>query len=263
MNNLTETRYTILVVDDNEDILEMIAGDLANTFRVAKALSNKEALNLLEKQPVDLVISDVNLPHVNGFSLCVELKADIAYSHIPFVILTDKSNIESKIESLNYGADAYIEKPISTAHLLAQVNSLIRNRQHVYEHYSQSVLVTRSSITSNKSDHVFLERINRVVVDHLSDPKLCVDLLADKMNMSRPTLYRKIKSISNLSPNELINISRLKKATEYLLNGDLKIYEISTLVGFNSSSHFTRNFQKHFGVSPKDYVHSLEDQHPK
>jgi len=110
---------------------------------------------------------------------------------------------------------------------------------------------------------VFLERINRVVVDHLSDPKLCVDLLADKMNMSRPTLYRKIKSISNLSPNELINISRLKKATEYLLNGDLKIYEISTLVGFNSSSHFTRNFQKHFGVSPKDYVHSLEDQHPK
>ncbi|GGH08156.1 response regulator transcription factor [Sphingobacterium alkalisoli] len=254
MYNNDITRSTILVADDHQDILDFLAEDLGEHYDVVKANNGQEVLNLIADHHVDLIVSDIMMPYIDGYELCTRLKENISYSHIPFIMLTAKNNLQSKIEGLKYGADAYVEKPFSPSYLQAQIDSLLRNRRHMRQHYSQSPIVPLNSIALNKSDRTFLEKLNRLILDNISEHSLCVDMLADNMNMSRPTLYRKIKALSDLSPNELINITRLKKAAELLLEGELKIYEISTMVGFNSSSHFTRNFQKQFGVSPKEYA---------
>lgn len=244
---------TILVADDHQDILDFIADDLSDLYHVLKAADGEYALNCLDEHAVDLIVSDIMMPRVDGFELCTRLKENIHYSHIPFIMLTAKNSLQSKIEGLEYGADAYIEKPFSPTFLQAQIASLLRNRQNVRAHYYHSPSSPMQSIAINKSDRAFLEKLNQLITDNITEQSLCVDLLADRMNMSRPTLYRKIKALSDLSPNELINITRLKKAAELLSDGSHKVYEISGLVGFSSSSHFIRNFQKQFGISPKEW----------
>ncbi len=254
MNNHATSRSTILIADDHQDILDFIAEVLGDSYIIVKANNGQEVLDYLSEHAVDLIVSDIMMPYIDGYELCTKLKEDITYSHIPFIMLTAKISLQSKIEGLKYGADAYIEKPFSPSFLQAQIDSLLRNRRHVREHYNKSPVAPLQSIALNKSDQAFLEKLNMLILKNISEPCLSVDMLADNMNMSRPTLYRKIKAVSDLSPNELINITRLKRAAELLLDGGYKIYEISTMVGFNWPSHFTRNFQKQFGVGPKEYV---------
>ncbi len=253
MANENQLKPTILVADDHQEILDFIADDLSEYYYVLKAADGEQALSCLENHPVDLIVSDVMMPKIDGYELCTRLKENLHFSHIPFIMLTAKNSLQSKIEGLEYGADAYIEKPFSPTFLQAQITSLLRNRQHVRAHYNHSPSSHIQSSALNKSDRVFLEKLNLLILDNVTEQSLCVDLLADRMNMSRPTLYRKIKALSDLSPNELINVTRLKKAAEYLNDGQYKVYEISSLVGFSSSSHFIRNFQKQFGISPKEW----------
>ncbi|MBE8714063.1 response regulator [Sphingobacterium hungaricum] len=260
MNNSPEKHPTVLVADDNQEILDLLADDLSENYEVIKVTNGQEAIDYLQENMVDLIVSDVMMPYVDGYELCARLKESVSHCHIPFILLTAKINLQYKIEGLNHGADAYIEKPFSPTYLQAQISSLLRNRHHVREHYSKSPETPLQSMAFNKADQVFLQKLNSLIMDNLSEQGLCVDMLADSMHMSRPTLYRKIKAISNLSPNELINITRLKRATELLIDREFKIYEISALVGFNSSSHFTRNFQKQFGISPKEYADSIENK---
>lgn len=258
MNNTLEKRSTVLIADDNQEILDLIADDLSENYEVIKVTNGQEAINCLQENRVDLILSDVMMPYVDGYELCARIKDSVNHCHIPVVLLTAKINLHYKIQGLNHGADAYIEKPFSLSYLQAQISSLLRNRHHVREHYSKSPETPLQSIAFNKADQAFLQKLNSLIMDNLSQEGLCVDMLAEHMHMSRPTLYRKIKAISNLSPNELINITRLKRATELLIDREFKIYEISALVGFNSSSHFTRNFQKQFGISPKEYADSIQ-----
>lgn len=253
MVNANQLKSTILVADDHQEILDFIADDLSDQYHILKASDGEQALQYLDGYAVDLIVSDIMMPGVDGYELCTRLKENIHFSHIPFIMLTAKTSLQSKIEGLEYGADAYIEKPFSPNFLQAQIASLLRNRQHVRAHYNHSPNTPLQSIALNKSDKVFLDKLNKLILDNITEQSLCVDLLADRMHMSRPTLYRKIKALSDLSPNELINITRLKKAAEYLHDGNYKVYEISSMIGFSSSSHFIRNFQKQFGISPKEW----------
>ncbi|TDS10248.1 response regulator transcription factor [Sphingobacterium paludis] len=253
MINANVLKPTILVADDHQEILDFIADDLSDHYHVLKALDGEQALHCIDMHAVDLIVSDIMMPKVNGYEFCTRLKENIHFSHIPFIMLTAKNSLQSKIEGLEYGADAYIEKPFSPTFLQAQIASLLRNRQHVRAHYNHSPSSPMQSTALNKSDRIFLEKLNVLIVDNMAEQTLCVDLLADQMNMSRPTLYRKIKALSDLSPNELINMTRLRKAAEFLNDGNYKVYEISSMVGFSSSSHFIRNFQKQFGISPKEW----------
>jgi AraC-like DNA-binding protein len=175
-------------------------------------------------------------------------------------MLTAKSTIQSKVKGLELGADAYIEKPFSKEHLFAQISSLLANRNMVREYFASSPLVHMKSMAHTKSDERFLETLNNTIAQKIEDTDLDVETLAAMMNMSRVTLYRKIKSISNLSPLELINIVRLKKAAELLAGGDHKMYEIAAIVGYSSQSNFTRNFQKQFNMTPTEYMHSLRQK---
>lgn len=247
-------KAVILLVDDNEEILDFVSDDLSEKYHVIKALNGKQALEILNEQIIQLVISDVMMPVMDGFELCETIKASFEHGHIPVVLLTAKNTLQSKIEGLELGADAYVEKPFSPEHLQAQVASLLKNRNKIKQYFSNSPLVHIKTIAYSKADELFLERLNEVILKNLDNADLDVEHLADMMNMSRPTLYRKIKSISDLTPNELINLARLKKSAELLNQGFLKIYEISELVGYSSQTHFGRNFLKQFGMSPSDYI---------
>lgn len=245
----------VLLVDDEEEILEFLERILSNKYTVLKAENGQEALKVLEEEAVQLVVSDVMMPEMDGFELCRIIKSNFSHSHIPVILLTAKNTIQSKIEGLELGSDAYIEKPFSKEYLLAQIANLIANRNLVKEYFANSPLAHIKSIAHSKADERFLETLNKTIYDNIEDVDLDVEELAHLLNMSRITLYRKIKAISNLTPIELINITRLKKAAELLAQGEFKIYEVANMVGFSSQSNFARNFHKQFNMTPSDYMH--------
>ena len=251
----------ILLVDDNEDMLDFEDRILRDKYTVLRAENGQDALRVLDAEAVQLVVSDVMMPVVDGFELCRIMKSNVAYSHIPVILLTAKSALQSKIEGLELGADAYIEKPFSKEHLRAQIASLLQNRAALRQYYASSPLVHIKSIAHSKNDERFLETLNTIIYKNLEDAELDVEKLAKIMNMSRITLYRKIKAISHLSPVELINITRLKRAAELLAGGDYKMYEIADLTGFASQSNFARAFLKQFGMTPTEYMHQKQDKH--
>ncbi len=247
---------SVLLVEDNQDLLDFIAKDLVEDYWVFKATHAEAALAFLREEKIQLVVSDVMMPGMDGFALCKNIKTSLESSHIPVVLLTAKSALQSKIDGLESGADAYIEKPFSMEHLKAQIANLLSNRRNILEHFSSSPLAHIRSIAHTEVDENFIKKLDDTMNEHISDPDLNVETLAEIMHMSRSTLYRKIKEMSDLSPNELINIARLKKAAELLKQGDYKIYQIAEMVGYNSQTSFGRNFQKQFNMTPSEYVKS-------
>jgi two-component system cell cycle response regulator len=246
----------ILLVDDNDEILDFIADDLSEKYQVLTAKNGLEALEILQNEIVQLVISDIMMPVMDGFELCERMKSGMDFGHIPVILLTAKNTLQSKIEGLELGADAYVEKPFSPEFLQVQISSLIKNRNKIKAYFASSPLIHIKSMAYSKADELFLGKLQDTIHKNLDNPDLDVEHLAENMNISRPTLYRKIKSISDLSPNELINLARLKRGAELLNDGVLKIYEISEMVGYKSQTHFGRNFSRQFGMSPSDYINS-------
>lgn len=244
----------ILLVDDEEEILQFLKDELQEKYIIYTAANGITAMEVLKQEVVQLVISDVMMPGLDGFELCGLIKTNIDFCHIPVILLTAKNTLQSKIQGLELGADAYIEKPFSPAHLQAQIVSLLNNRNRLKEYFANSPLVHINSMAHSRSDEQFLDQLYEIILQHLEDDMLDVEKLAIFMNMSRPTLYRKIKGISNLSPHELINITRLKKAAALLAEGKYRIAEIADMVGFQSQNNFGRNFLKQFGMTPTDYM---------
>lgn len=246
----------ILLVDDNEDILDFIETNLTDNYEIIKTYDGEQALSMLSAHPVQLIVSDVMMPVMDGFELCKIIKSDVEFCHLPFILLTAKDTLQSKLEGLELGADAYIEKPFSPKHLKMQIVSLLANRNNIKEHFINTPFSLLKSIAHTKEDERFLEKLNTIILEHLQETELDVELLAKYLNMSRPTFYRKIKAISDLTPNELINITKLKKAAELLEEGNLSISIIAEMVGYNSPKIFVNNFQKQFGLTPTEYIHS-------
>lgn len=244
----------ILVVEDNEDLLNFITTELAPFYNILKADNGENALKIIHNENIQLVISDVSMPVMDGIMLCREIKQNLETSHIPVILLTAKNSLKSQIDGLEVGADAYIAKPFSMDYLKVQANNLIENRKQIMNYYASSPLSHIKSIAHNKTDEKFLKKLDEEILKNITDSELSVESLAEIMNMSRSTLYRKIKDISNLSPNELINVVRLKRAAELILNENFKMYEIAEKVGYKSQTSFGRNFQKHFSMTPSEYI---------
>ncbi|MDB5012680.1 MAG: DNA-binding response regulator [Daejeonella sp.] len=251
-----ESKPLILLVDDNEEILDFISDDLSDKYKVITAPDGEKALEIIEHQVVQLVISDVMMPVMDGFELCKKIKANFHNSHIPVILLTAKNTLPAKIEGLELGADAFIEKPFSPEHLQAQIANLLANRTKIRTYFANSPLAHINTMAYSKADELFLDKLNEAIQKNIENIDLDVEHLAESMNMSRPTLYRKIKAISDLSPNELINIARLKKAAQLLADGDFKIYEVADLVGYSSQTQLGRSFIKQFGMTPTEYMNT-------
>lgn len=248
---------SLLLVEDNFDIIQFLKNELAATYNIFTAKEGAEALTVLSKENVHLVMTDIMMPVMNGIELCRRIKTDVRYSHIPVIMLTAKNTITAKIQGLETGADAYIEKPFIMDHVAAQINSLLSNRNHIKEFYAHSPLAHINGIALGKPDTAFLEALQQLINEHITEKDLDIDTIAKMMNMSRGTFYRKIKGVSNLSPNELINLSRLKKAAELLAEGRYKISEVASMVGYSLNSNFSRDFHKQFKISPSEYVQQL------
>lgn len=249
-----ESRPTILIVEDNKEMAIFIADEVNLSYNVEIAGNGAEAIALLRERSFQLIISDVMMPVMDGFSLLKKVKTEIEFSHIPVILLTAKNTMQSRLEGTELGADAYLDKPFSTNLLMAQISNLISNRDNIRKFYFNSPIANMKSMAYTKADESFLEKLNEIINEHIGNPALDVNMIADLMHLSRPTLYRKIRAISNLTPNELIKISRLKKAAELLIQGNMKIYEISEATGFSSQSYFWSAFIKQFGMSPSNYA---------
>lgn len=244
----------ILIVDDNEEILDFVSAILGSEYQILRAANGEDAIALLHTEFVDLVISDVMMPVMDGFELCRAIKTTFAISHIPVLLLTAKNTLRARIEGLELGADAYIEKPFSTAHLKVQIANLLSNRVKVRQFFASTPQAPIHTMAHTREDEHFLSTIHAFIIQELENTELDVDHLSRHVNMSRVSLYRKIKAISDLTPHELINVTRLKKAAELLARRNLKIYEVAMMVGYKSQTHFGKNFMKQFGVSPSEYM---------
>lgn len=261
-SNTSAEKVSILVVEDSEELLDFLYREFQSCYKVFKAENGQKALKILKEQSIQLVISDVSMPVMDGHLLCETIKTNLEFSHIPVVLLTAKNALQSKIEGLESGADAYVTKPFSIEYLKAQAHTLIQNRKNIMNYFASTPLSHIKSIANTKTDKDFIEKLEEIIYNNMANTDLNVDVLADIMNMSRSTLYRKIKDLSSLSPNELINISRLKKAAELLATREYKIFEVAEKVGYKSQNSLGRNFQKQFHMTPTEYMNSSEKQHP-
>ena len=249
-----EKKPMILVVEDNPDMLAFIRKQLTTEYSVLTAMNVIEALAVLDNHYVNLVVSDVMMPQMDGFELCKTIKSDLSYSHIPVVLLTAKTNIQSKIEGLELGADAYIEKPFSVEYLLANISSLIHNREKLRQTFAKSPFVAANTMALTKADEEFIWKLNDIIQANLHNPEFSMEDMADALKMSRSSFYRKIKGVLDLSPNEYLRLERLKQAAQLLKEGKSRVNEICYTVGFNSPSYFSKCFLKQFGVLPKDFI---------
>jgi len=246
-------KQTILLVDDNPEMLETLGDELIETYEIVTAINGHEALNILKASEVQVVVCDVMMPVMDGFEFCRIVKSNLEYSHVPVILLTAKNTLQSRITGLELGADAYIEKPFDVEHLLVQIANLISNRNKLRKYFVQSPVAHIKSIAHTVSDEEFLDKLSETILNNLDDEHLDIVKLSKLMHTSRTGLFRKINSISDLTPNELINITRLKKAAQLLTETNYKIFEIAYMVGFNSQTSFGRSFCKQFGMAPTEY----------
>lgn len=249
-----KARYALLVVEDNPEMLSFVVKQLSSDYQVFTASNGVEALEVLKEHTVNLVISDIVMPEMDGLELCDHLKSELDYSHIPIILLTAKTTLQSKIEGLKSGADAYIEKPFSVEYLKVCVSNLLNNREKLRTAYIHSPFVQTNTMAVSKADEAFLKALKEVILENMQNSDFSLDDMAGLLNMSRSSLNRKIKGILDMTPNDYIRLERLKKAAQLLKEDDCKINEVCYMVGFNTPSYFTKCFQKQFGILPKDFV---------
>ena len=247
------SRIQVLVVEDNTELLEFLRTCLQEDYIVLEALNGKEALELLREKDIDLVVSDIYMPECDGFTLLQEVRNDGMLCHIPVILLTAESSLDTKIKGLEYGANAYIEKPFSIEQLVATINNIIKDRETVRKAFRfGSALPVRTD--SSSQDNKFLETISDIILDRMGDSWISVEELAESLNVSHSSLQRKIKGLTGLSPVEFIRNVKIKKAAEMLASGDYRVNEVCYAVGFSKPSYFSACFKKQFGVLPKDYI---------
>lgn len=254
-SGFADRRFTVLLVEDNIELLNLTRESLSAWFRVLRACNGKEALEVMAQESVDVIVSDVMMPVMDGLELCRSVKSDIDYSHIPVILLTAKTTLESKVEGFDCGADVYIEKPFSIKQLYKQIENLLKLRLAFHKLMSTLSGGTPSATAEfalSQKDFELIEKIQSVMLEQLSDENFSIDTLAEELHMSRSNFYRKIKALSGMAPNDYVKTFRLNKAAEFIRNGD-RISEVSERVGFSSSSYFAKCFKAQFSVLPKDY----------
>ena len=253
MEDEKRKEYTVLLVDDDVELLQFEAKFLSAHYHILTAENGVQALEQLKESSVNLIVTDVMMPEMDGFAFTEHVKSDIEYSHIPVILLTAKVLAQSKVQGYELGADAYLEKPFSVEVLLARISNLLISREKLRETFLKHPFIGAATVALTKSDEAFIKKLNEVVHEHISDADFNVEDMAERFNMSRASFYRKVKGVLDLTPNEYIRVERLKKAAQLLKQDDYKINEICYMVGFNSPSYFTKCFQQQFGILPKDF----------
>lgn len=252
----TPEDMTVMIVEDNPELLELISNNFTSKYHVLRAANGVEALALMKDNDVDLIISDVMMPEMDGLTFCRTIKNDINSSHINILMLTAKNSTEDRIECYNAGADAYIAKPFELAILNARARNLLKRRKQKTETFQKNQEINISSMEYGSIDEAFLKQAVKKVEEKLSDENFDFDQFAVDMATSKSTLHRKLKSLTGLSPGEFIRNIRLKHAAMMLTKNAGNISEIAFSVGFNDPKYFSRCFKIEFGLTPREYQES-------
>lgn len=244
---------SLLLVEDSPDVMEYLITCLQGEYRLSFATDGQEGIDKALKEVPDIIISDVMMPHRDGFDLCNTLKLDERTSHIPIVLLTAKADTDSRITGLERGADAYLAKPFDRRELDVQLKNLLALRKRLQARYASLLSFPETADESLKQEDEFVIKIRQLVLDNMEEEGFGVSELCQKAAMSRTQLHNKIKSLTNNSTSQFIRSIRIGKAIELLLKSDLNVNEIAFEVGFTNRSYFSRIFTEQTGLSPNKY----------
>lgn len=244
---------SVLVIDDNADILQYLSLVLSPRYTVITQEDSSEAMKKLQSEKIDLVISDIMMPDPNGFELCRRIKQNPKLCHIPVILLTARAAEKSRLEGLESGADDYISKPFSAAELLVRAENLIELRQSLRRKYSEEIRLKGHEVEVHSEDARFLKNVQQVIEKQMENSNFTVDWLADEVNLSTRQLQRKIRSVTNLSAGGYIRMLRLERASQLLKQQWGNVSEISYKVGFQDPKYFSRLFKQTFGSTPTEY----------
>ncbi len=252
--NIRPGRKRILLVEDHDDLRALIAGFLKLHYDIVEAPDGVEALRILQDSSVDLIISDIMMPNMDGITLCRRIKENIDTSHIPVMLLTARTGVDDRIEGADAGADLYFSKPIDFNLLLQSVRNIFRHQQNLRDHYARNYYADKAELTSNRQDSEFLDKITGIIDAHLEGDNIDVNMLANELCMSRSKLYAKLKALTGKSIVEFITNHRMRKAALLIVEQDVPLYQIMEQVGIRSQSHFVNSFKKEFGETPSAFM---------
>lgn len=250
--NYDSSKPSVLIIDDNADIRSYVHGLLHTDYTVIEAADGSQGIRKAMKYVPDLIISDVMMPGIDGVECCRRLKSELQTCHIPVILLTACSLDEQRIQGYDGGADSYISKPFSSQLLLARVRNLIDSHRRLKQFFGDRQTLAKEDVCD--MDKNFVEKFKALIEEKMGDSGLNVEDLGKDMGLSRVQLYRKIKSLTNYSPNELLRIARLKKAASLLASSEMTVAEVGYEVGFSSPSYFTKCYKEQFGESPTDFL---------
>lgn len=248
----------VLLVDDNADVRQYLKILLQADFEITEAADGQQGLLKAMKKVPELIISDVMMDVMDGFELCKQIKENITTSHIPVMLLTACAQDEQRAVGFESGADAYIPKPFNEELLRIRVRKIIENREKVKEFFQKNLTFGERKENVAEIDKTFINKFRKVIEDNLIDSDLNVDEIGKNLGLSRVQLYRKIKSLTNYAPNELVRIIRLKAAEQLFINSEKTISEVAYDTGFTSPSYFTKCYKEYFGESPTDYLKRIK-----
>lgn len=254
------SRESLLIVDDNQEIVDYLNNYFSKSYVTKIAYNGEEALEMLENESFDLIVSDVMMPELDGIQLCKKIKQNINTCHIPVILLTAKSETGDQIQGLAVGADDYMTKPFSIALLDAKVQNILKSRKRLKEFYSASDEIVPENIAFNTMDEEFLRQAIQIIEDSMNDSNFSVDKFSREIGMSRSNLYLKLKAITGESATDFIKRIRFKKATELLQQKQYTVAQIAYMCGFNSPSYFSTAFKQYYGYMPSEY---FEKNKPK
>ncbi|MBN2744005.1 MAG: response regulator [Marinilabiliaceae bacterium] len=245
---------SILVIDDNLEMCDFIESILSDSYDVIKVSNPCETFASINAHTPDLIISDVMMPEINGFELVTQIRNDIRFSHIPTILLTAKATINDHITGYEAGADDYIYKPFEGELLKARIKNLIAQQENRRKHFIGTDGIINQKMKANDLDVQFMDNIINLIRTHYPDPEFNVNLIIEKMNMSRSIFYKKFKVLSEQSVNDLIKTFRIKKAAELLTAGNYSVSEVAYECGFSDPAYFSKVFKEHYKLSPKEFT---------
>lgn len=252
-----ENAYKILLVEDNTELLMLMQQLLHRKYRIYTAKNGREALEVIHSTDLDLIISDVMMPEMDGYTLTRTIKGDPDYSHLPIILLTAKIQENDQEDALQAGADDYITKPFRLSNLQLRIDNIIQNRQRIQREFtSQTIHETVEKVKENPSpDNAFLEKALQCVNNHLADPDFDRDIFAQEMGASASTLYNKLRATTGMNVTTFISNIRMKAVDDIIINDpDLRVSDLAYQVGFKDPKYFSTVFKKHFGMQPKEYI---------
>jgi DNA-binding response OmpR family regulator len=247
---------TLLIIEDHTELRQYLQNNFQTTYRVLTAFDGEQGKEIAIAEIPDLVITDLMLPKLDGMEVCRALKGEEKTSHIPVVMLTARSEIKSRIEGLESGADDYIAKPFDFGELNARVENLLETRKRLREKFSKQLSVSPRPIETLSLDDQFLQKAIGIVEDNISNPSFSVDAFAKEAAMSSAQLYRKVTALTEFTPNDLIRHMRLQRAADLLRRRAGNVADVAYQSGFTSLSYFSKCFREKFGIVPSEYMKS-------